>query len=251
MLKELDSSITGTLSPKPVFSAVQRCPSLGRAFFFARTHISSDPRVVWISVASVDVVRCFQLLLLLLSSVPEEKSSRGCYCCCCCCVLHHERVALRFPNSFPPFLPIRQDDYDDDDDNDDWRRRRRRLARVQTSGWYSPGRFPTSSSNAAFRNRSHLLPCCVCFIHFLGITANWWLGVDVRRFCCWLFLLLCCLLCLQIPLCGQYAILVQLWVLLYQYGCENWFGGSSKAKRSTAFDSWDRSPSTWDWYSAI
>lgn len=46
---------------------------------------------------------------------------------------------------------------------------------------------------------------------------------------------------------------------LYQYGWENWFGGSSKTSRSPAdwlgpppkVESWERRPSTWDWYSAM
>lgn len=48
-------------------------------------------------------------------------------------------------------------------------------------------------------------------------------------------------------------------VPLYQYGWENWFGGSSKTSRSPAdwlgpppkVESWERRPSTWDWYSAM
>lgn len=46
---------------------------------------------------------------------------------------------------------------------------------------------------------------------------------------------------------------------LYQYGWENWFGGSSKTRRSPAdwlgpppkVESWERRPSTWDWHSAM
>lgn len=47
--------------------------------------------------------------------------------------------------------------------------------------------------------------------------------------------------------------------VLYQYGCENWFGGSSNTNRSPTdwlgpppkVESWDSRPSTCDWYSAM
>lgn len=172
------------------------------------------------------------MLLLLLLMVPGKLSQWVAAACCM-------RVVLRFPDSSSPFLPIRQDDDDDDE----------------------CGEGPNIRILAREVSYPLLMPCSVigltsylaaCFYSLLGITANWWLGVDVDFavgcFCC-----SCCVL--QISLCGQYAILVQL--ILYQYGCENWFGGRSNAKRSTAdwlgpkLESCDKSPSTWDWYSAM
>lgn len=70
MLKELDSSITGTLSPKPVFSAVQRCPSLGRAFSRELTFPAIH---VWCE---------FRLLRLMWFAVSS---------CCCCCYRRFQR----------------------------------------------------------------------------------------------------------------------------------------------------------------
>lgn len=171
-----------------------------------------------------------------------------CRCCCCCwwfqgnyssewLLLVAWESLFGFPDSSSP-------------DSSDPTRRRREATMTMAREVSFPLLEPCVPYVIGLT--SYLAACFLFITRYNCELVTW----RRRRFC-WLAVSAAALVAsFRIPLCGQYAILVHLWSF-YQYGCENWFGGRSNAKRSTAdwlgpnVDSCDNSPSTWDWYSAM